>query len=72
MGFFKDTPPQVHPDFTQLRFMSAGQPSWWKQHRHQVLAVAGLLGGFWLASHHGATPAQSTPAPVASSTAGAR
>lgn len=46
MGLFKDAPPSEHPDYTQLRFMAAGSPSWWKRNRHKVLAVAGLLTGF--------------------------
>ncbi|QKW23178.1 hypothetical protein HUT16_32500 [Kitasatospora sp. NA04385] len=59
MGMFKDAPPSEHPDFTHLRFMAAGTPSWWKRNRHKALAVAGLLAGFWLASHYGAAPAAS-------------
>ncbi|MDH6133470.1 hypothetical protein P3T37_002866 [Kitasatospora sp. MAA4] len=63
MGLFKDAPPRVHPEYTQMRFMTAGSPSWWKQNRHKVLAVAGLLAGFWLAGHHPApTPTACTPA----------
>jgi hypothetical protein len=46
--------------------MAAGSPSWWKQNRHKVLAVAGLLAGFWLAGHHDTTP--KTCAPVTSTT----
>ncbi|MDH6122344.1 hypothetical protein ABH930_006680 [Kitasatospora sp. GAS204A] len=67
MGLFKDTPPSEHPDFTQLRFMAAGSPSWWKQNRHRVLAIAGLLGGLWLAGHHDATPKTCAPASISSS-----
>jgi hypothetical protein len=59
---FKDAPPSEHPDFTQLRFMAAGTPSWWKRNRHKTLGVAGLLVGFWLASHY------NTAAPAASCT----
>ncbi|GAA4840807.1 hypothetical protein [Kitasatospora terrestris] len=62
MGLFKDTPPSEHPDYTQLRFMAAGSPSWWKQNRHKVLAVGGLLVGFWLAGHHDAAPDTGVPA----------
>ncbi|MFC8716859.1 hypothetical protein [Kitasatospora sp. NPDC057198] len=62
MGMFKDAPPSEHPDFTQLRFMAAGTPSWWKRNRHKALGVAGLLAGFWLASHY------NTAAPAASCT----
>ncbi|WP_030271638.1 hypothetical protein [Streptomyces sp. NRRL B-24484] len=67
MGLFRDAPPQVHPEYTHLRFMAAGSPSWWKQNRHRVLAVAGLLVGFWLAGHHDAAPGTcDTPAATAS------
>ncbi|WP_282203752.1 hypothetical protein [Kitasatospora fiedleri] len=62
MGMFKDAPPSAHPDFTHLRFMAAGTPSWWKRNRHKTLGVAGLLAGFWLASHY------NTAAPAASCT----
>ncbi|MDH6109755.1 hypothetical protein P3T36_005444 [Kitasatospora sp. MAP12-15] len=63
MGLFKDAPPSAHPEYTQLRFMAAGTPSWWKQNRHKVLAIAGLLSGFWLAGHlHDTTPRTCTPA----------
>ncbi|GAA1956423.1 hypothetical protein [Kitasatospora viridis] len=65
MGLFKDAPPTPHPEFSQLRIMTAGSPSWWKQNRHKVLAVAGLLTGFWLAGHHD-DPTPKTCAPPAS------
>lgn len=71
MGLFKDAPPSPHPEYTQLRFMAAGSPSWWKQNRHKVLAIAGLLAGFWLAGHtghHDTAPTTCTP-PGASATA---
>ncbi|MGW4647636.1 hypothetical protein [Kitasatospora sp. NPDC004289] len=61
MGMFKDAPPHDHPDFTQLRFMAAGSPSWWKLNRHKVFAVGGLLAGFWLAGHHDGAPAAPVP-----------
>lgn len=68
MGLFKDAPPSDHPEFKQVRLMAAGSPSWWKQNRHKVLAVAGLLTGFWLAGHHGATtPDTCSPADTSSS-----
>ncbi|KJK56645.1 hypothetical protein [Saccharothrix sp. ST-888] len=67
MGLFKDAPPREHPDYTQLRFMAAGSPSWWKQNRHKVLAVAGLLAGFWLAGHHDTAPKTCAPATTSSS-----
>ncbi|GAA1178946.1 hypothetical protein F4556_007243 [Kitasatospora gansuensis] len=64
MGLFKDAPPREHPDYTQLRFMAAGSPSWWKSNRHKVLAVTGLLVGFWLAGQHDTAPTPATcPAP---------
>ena len=66
MGLFKDTPPREHPEYTQLRFMAAGSPSWWKQNRHKVLAIAGLLAGFWLAGHHHDAPPK-TCAPASTS-----
>jgi hypothetical protein len=67
MGFFKDAPPTDHPEFKQVRLMAAGSPSWWKQNRHRVLAVAGLLTGFWLAGHHDTTPSTCAPATTSSS-----
>ncbi|MBD0688426.1 hypothetical protein BG452_01205 [Streptomyces sp. CBMA123] len=67
MGLFKDTPPSEHAEFTQLRFMAAGSPSWWKQNRHKVLAIAGLLAGLWLAGHHDSTPKTCTPASTSTS-----
>ncbi|OKJ15614.1 hypothetical protein [Kitasatospora sp. CB01950] len=72
MGLFKDTPPREHPEFTQLRFMAAGTPSWWKRNRHKVVGTAGLLIGFWLAGHHDtAAPAvPATPAAPAAPAAG--
>ncbi|MFI6444291.1 hypothetical protein [Kitasatospora sp. NPDC050543] len=68
MGLFKDVPAREHPEYTQLRFMAAGSPSWWKQNRHKVLAVAGLLLGLWLGGHHDATPTPCTPAGDSSAT----
>ncbi|WP_157876002.1 hypothetical protein [Peterkaempfera griseoplana] len=62
MGMFKDAPPREHPEYTQLRFMAAGSPSWWKKNRHKVLAVAGLLAGLWLAGHHHDAPDTCRPA----------
>ncbi|WP_035799508.1 hypothetical protein [Kitasatospora mediocidica] len=67
MGLFKDAPPSPHPQYTQMRFMTAGSPSWWKQNRHKVLVVVGLLAGFWLGSHQAATPATCAPASTSSS-----
>lgn len=64
MGLFKDAPPREHPEYAQLRFMAAGSPSWWKQNRHRVYAVAGLLAGFWLAGHQGPAPEPSPPPSV--------
>ncbi|WP_377267357.1 hypothetical protein [Peterkaempfera sp. SMS 1(5)a] len=58
---FKDAPPREHPEYTHLRFMAAGSPSWWKKNRHKVLAVAGLLTGIWLAGHHHDTPQTCQP-----------
>ncbi|WP_354638761.1 hypothetical protein [Kitasatospora camelliae] len=68
MGFFRDTPPTEHPDYTQLRFMAAGTPSWWKRNRHKVLAVGGLLAGLWLAGHTDADPATCAPTGASVST----
>jgi len=68
MGLFKDSPPSEHPDYTQLRFMAAGEPSWWKRNRHKALAVAGLLTGFWLAGHHDPAPTTCTPDATSTST----
>ncbi|MFJ1792232.1 hypothetical protein [Kitasatospora griseola] len=68
MGLFKDAPPTAHPEFTNLRFMAAGTPSWWKRNRHKVVGIVGLLIGFWLAGHHD-TAAPATPAAPAAPTA---
>ncbi|GLW71841.1 hypothetical protein Kpho02_41400 [Kitasatospora phosalacinea] len=68
MGMFKDAPPSEHPDFTQLRFMAAGTPSWWKRNRHKALGVAGLLAGFWLANHYGTAAPAASCTPTATTT----
>ncbi|RKE22901.1 hypothetical protein [Streptomyces sp. TLI_171] len=70
MGVFKDAPPSEHPDFTQLRFMAAGTPSWWKRNRHKALGVGGLLIGFWLAGHHDTTAPAASCTPTSTSTSG--
>lgn len=69
MGMFKDAPPREHPDFTQLRFMAAGTPSWWKRNRHKALGAAGLLIGFWLAGHHDTAAPAASCTPTATSSA---
>lgn len=39
-------------------------PTWWKVNRHKVLAVLGLLIGYWVGTHLHGTPEQTdTPRP---------
>ncbi|MEW1724289.1 hypothetical protein [Streptomyces sp. NPDC093109] len=65
---------QPAPVFT-LQPFTPPKPSWWQAHRHQVLSVTALVGGFYLGSHStdttpaDAQPAHTTPAGTTSSTA---
>jgi hypothetical protein len=45
------------------------EPTWWKANRHKVLLVAGLIAGFWLATHLRAAAHPHCPAGPASSPA---
>ncbi|OIJ95413.1 hypothetical protein [Streptomyces colonosanans] len=47
------------PAFT-LQPLTAPKPTWWQTHRHQVLSVTALIGGFVLGQH--STNAPATPA----------
>ncbi|OIJ95463.1 hypothetical protein BIV24_09030 [Streptomyces colonosanans] len=42
-------------------------PTWWQAHRHQVFAVLGLIGGFYIGTHSSdsnAVPKTDPPRPA--------